>query len=582
MINDLPGRLQSLASGIASHDAPGVAHLLHPFLHWLRQPLPAEGARAAVDAVVRVARALYSHGRSAEGLPLAHELFAACRASGERAQARRAAVLCGLLCSDSADLVGAIEHHVWVLRDAAADEDRFEMARAWVNIGQAIGVSGRYELASRCYLRCLVLLEPSAAEPRTTRQLALGNLADCCFHLGEVDDGLAYGERALLELARLPEQDTYPAIVLRRTMVRLLLSRNRVQEAAAYVAEAAALAEREPSPRAAIASEIMRAAYEMATGAEDLALTRLDRALGCAREVPATLHDALAWAVRAEEAVGNPARALMRMQELSEHVYSHAIERTRAMVGAAGIEPEEAAAEQRTAQARARLTGMLDPPRAPAGWAALRRLAAGAVLRMDESSWHGVRVGAMVKAMALAQGQTPLQAAELGLAAELHDIGMASVPAGIVAKEGPLNDAEREIVRRHPDAGAAMLLDDRHPRLLLAREIARYHHTRWDGAGYPGRVSGTAIPLAARMCAIADAYDMMVSGFGGGVRQSMGAALEVLREESARQFDPGLVSCFDSLIRGELEGMGIDPCASPGLEDFQDLVASLKDDRGFV
>lgn len=582
MVDDLPAQLRPLASGIVGHDARGVATLLGPFVEGLRQPLPAGCAQGTVDAVVLVSRALYAHGRSAEAIALAGELFTACRASGERVQARRAAMLCGLLAGDSADLVGAIEHHIWVLRDAAAEEDRVEMGRAWLNIGHAIGISGRYDLAGRCFERCLALLEPTADQPHTARFAALANLADGCVHRGEVDEGLRHAERALREYARLPVKDPYPAIVLRRTLVRLLLARGRAAEAAGYVAEAAALSERSPSPRAAVATELMRAAHELATGGADVALTRLDRTLAQAREVPATLHDALSWAVRAEEAAGNPARALMRMKDLSDHVYRHAIERTRALVGSAGVDTDEAAAERREEQTRARLVGMLEPPSAPQSWAPLRRLAAGAVLRMDESGGHGVRVGALVKALALGIGRTPLQARELGLAAELHDIGMSSVPAGIVAKVGPLNDAEREIVRRHPDAGAAMLLDDRHPRVLLAREIARYHHTRWDGEGYPGRVSGTAIPAAARMCAIADAYDMMVSGFGGGPRRSMGAALEVLREESGRQFDPGLVSCFDSLIRGELEGLGIDPSASPGLEDFQDLVASLKDDRGFV
>jgi putative two-component system response regulator len=127
-----------------------------------------------------------------------------------------------------------------------------------------------------------------------------------------------------------------------------------------------------------------------------------------------------------------------------------------------------------------------------------------------------------------------------------------------------------------------MLADDSHPRILLARDMARFHHARWDGRGSPERVAGPSIPLGARLCAIADAYDAMVSGYSGTGRLSMGEALAELRAEAGRQFDPRLVSCFDSLIRGELEGLGVDPAASPGLEDFHDLVASLKDDRGFV
>lgn len=576
----LPAQLARLAAEIVRHDARGAAVRLSPCLVHLRDAFPASDAKAVVDAAVLVSRALFAHGRSVEALPLARELFDACRLAGDRPQARRAAVLCGLVAGDGGDVAGAIEHEVWALRDAAADEDRLGMARSWLNIGHAIAISGRYELAARCHRRSLALLEPMPG-PLQVRYAALGNLADASYQVGEVEEGIRHGELALRELEGLSDQDAHGVVLLRRTMVRLLLARDRAGEAAEHLARAAALVEASPSPRAAIALEVMRAAYEMATGEADLALTRLERALGRAREMPATLHDALAWAVRAEEAAGNPARALVRLEELSSHVFHHAISRTRAMVEAAGIDPVEGI-ELRHETARERLQAMLEAPAPPASWAAMRRLAASAALRMDDTGCHGIRVGALVKALARASGSPPLQALELGLAAELHDIGMSAVPAAILAKRGPLNDAERELVRRHAEAGPAMLLEGQHPRVLLAREMSRYHHARWDGLGYPSPVAGPSIPLGARMCAVADAYDMMVTGFGGGRRLSLVGALEELRGEAGRQFDPGLVSCFDVLIRGELEGMGIDPASSPGLEDFQELVASLKDDRGFA
>jgi putative two-component system response regulator len=176
----------------------------------------------------------------------------------------------------------------------------------------------------------------------------------------------------------------------------------------------------------------------------------------------------------------------------------------------------------------------------------------------------------------------PLQALEIGLAAELHDIGMMSVPAGILTKRAALNEAERTIVKRHAEAGAEMLSDNRHPRILLAREIARFHHAHWDGKGYPERVGGTFIPVGARMCAIADAYDMMVCGYGARAPRTMGEALDELRAQAGRQFDPEFVHAFEDMIRSESEGRGVDLSSSPGMEDFQELVLSLKEDRGFV
>jgi putative two-component system response regulator len=274
---------------------------------------------------------------------------------------------------------------------------------------------------------------------------------------------------------------------------------------------------------------------------------------------------------------------LLRLEELSQHIYRFAIERARQHVELSGLRaPTPSGLDQRQAQAKARLVSRVAPPEPPDGWKTLQRLGVSAAMRMDETGWHGMRVGALTKALALASGCTALQALDLGLAAELHDIGMLSVPERILSKRGALNEAERAIVRRHVEGGAEILRDDRHPRMLLAREIARYHHARWDGSGYPERVSGERIPLGARMCAIADAYDMMVCGFGGRAALTMHQALAELRSQSGRQFDPELVRCFDELILAETADRGVDLGSSAGMESFQELILSLQEDRGFV
>ena len=573
--------LKAVAPELARRDAPGLAALLAPYLDRLREPPAAERVKEAVDAVSAACRALYADARSAEALPLARGLLEHCLRAGDRDQTRRAAGVCGLLAADSADVVAAIQYHVQSLRIAAADENRLEMARSWNNLGHAMNVSGRAELAVRCFRRCVALLEP-IVQPTQVRYAALGNLADCQYQLGEHEDGIRCGELALHELSALGEQDPYALILLRRNLARLLIALGRVEEAQEQVVEAIALGEASPSPRVAIAADITRAAHDLAMGDADVALTRIDRTLAKAREVPATLHDALACAVRAEEAAGFPGRALLRLQELSQHLYGHAVERTRRVIEMAGMDPTEPATEFQRQQVHERLASMLSPPAPPRAWGTLRRLAASAVMRMDDTGWHGVRVGALVKALALARGLPPLQALELGLAAELHDIGLSSVPAAVLAKKAALNDAERALVHRHTEAGAAMLVDDPHPRLLLARDIARYHHARWDGTGHPERVAGVSIPLGARMCAIADAYDAMVCGLGGRPPVSMGEALAELRRCAGGQFDPELVSCFDAVVNGELEGMGRDPGYQQGMEAFQELIASLRENRGFV
>ena len=575
---ELPEAIREVAPGICSLDARGVAARLAPLGARLRELAPATRAKDSVDAVMAVCRELYGHGRAGEALPLLQALRDYSRRADDKVQLRRATFLCGMAHADAGDLVGAIEHYVEALRLAAAQEDRAEMALVWCNIGAAFGRYGRDELAARCQQRCLALLEP-IVEPTPVRRFALSNLAANYYVLGRVDEGIRYGERALAE--PVEGEDPYAAILLRRNLARLLLERGRVDEAEEHVATALVLAEAARTPRAAIAAEVTRAAHDLATGRSDFALTRIDRALARAREVPATLKDALACAVRAEEAAGYPARALMRLQELTEHIYGHAVKRTRKVIELAGLDAAEPASDAHRELVRERLVNRLDPPAPPPAWPALRRMAMGAVLGMDESGRHGVRVGTLVKALALARGCPPLQALELGLASELHDIGMTSVPPAIPGKAGPLSAGERTLVQKHAEAGAAMLMDEPHPRLLLARDIARYHHARWDGGGYPDRAAGEAIPLGARMCAIADAYDAMVCGLGR-APLSMAEALLELRRCAGQQFDPELVSCFDTVVNGELHDLGLDPASDNGIDAFQDLVASLKEDRGFV
>ena len=564
----------------STQEAEGAVQAL---LGRLRAPLPAAEIDTVVDAALAACRRLYGNARSRDALPLALAALAQCTLAGDRARIVRASTACGLLSADMADLVGAIEYHVQALRIGMSDEDHVEMSRSWGNIGHAIGISGNFAMAARCYQRSVALVEPHV-EPVYSRYTACTNLADSCFQLGRIEEGVKFGERALREMTpAFRDQDPYAAILLRRNLVRLHVAAGRLDDAERHAAEALALAESAPSPRARIAADITRATYELARGRADIALTRLDQVLARAREVPATLRDTLVCVIRAEEAAGNTARALLRLEELSDHIYNLAIERARTHVELASLREEgEHWHDLQSEQDKARLVAKLEPRSQPESWKTLQRLAVGAVMRVDETGWHGRRVGALTKALALASGTAPLQALEIGLAAELHDIGLLSVPEGLLSKRGALNAAEHAIVQRHADAGAEMLRDDAHPMIFMAREISKYNHAHWDGSGYPARVGGRFIPLAARMCAIADAYDSMVCGIGNPAPRTMAEALDELRREAGRQFDPELVSCFDALIRSESEGLGVDLDASAGMQDFQELVLSLKEDRGFV
>jgi putative two-component system response regulator len=146
-----------------------------------------------------------------------------------------------------------------------------------------------------------------------------------------------------------------------------------------------------------------------------------------------------------------------------------------------------------------------------AAWEVLERLARAAELRDDDTGVHTRRVGELSARIAAAMG---LEAAEVEMirrTAPLHDLGKVGIPDGVLLKPGRLSDGERELMQRHTDIGAEILAAGRSRIVRMAEEIARAHHERWDGTGYPRGTAGEAIPLTARIVALADFYDALSS-----------------------------------------------------------------------
>jgi len=207
---------------------------------------------------------------------------------------RRASNACGLLAADTADIVGAIEYQCRTLALAVAEGSQVDQGRTWNNIGLAFGVAGNCELALPCFHRALAAVRDEPG-PVYGRYSACGNLSNDLYNLGEYEEGLRYGRMALeFAVPAFTERDPYAGILLRRNLVRLLIETGHVAEAGEHLPEIAALVERSRTPRALVAAATARAAFELATGRTDIALTRLDEALGRARGVPAALRDTLA------------------------------------------------------------------------------------------------------------------------------------------------------------------------------------------------------------------------------------------------------------------------------------------------
>ncbi len=181
-------------------------------------------------------------------------------------------------------------------------------------------------------------------------------------------------------------------------------------------------------------------------------------------------------------------------------------------------------------------------PERAARQAAVRALSQAVQIKDHYTRGHGERVGLAAVLIARELGLDEERTETLRCAGVLHDIGKLGVPAGLLCKAGPLTPAERRVMERHPEHGAEIVrgLDF----LGEARAAVLHHHERMDGTGYPRGLAGAQIPEAARIVAVADAFDAMTSTRCYRPGRPVAAALEELERCAGTQFDPRMVAAL--------------------------------------
>jgi hypothetical protein len=203
--------------------------------------------------------------------------------------------------------------------------------------------------------------------------------------------------------------------------------------------------------------------------------------------------------------------------------------------------------------------------------------------RDDDTSEHCQRIE--VWAESLAQGMSLLEeeVKSVRLAALLHDVGKIGIPDSILLKPGPLTEAEWQVMRAHPAIGETILASAGNMGAVIP--LVGSHHERWDGSGYPRGLAGEQIPLGARIIAVVDAYSAMTDHRPYRAARSPYEAMQELRQEAGRLFDPVVVALFEDLMRRERApeiqasdtGLGLDRAARPGADTADALNADAGD-----
>ena len=181
------------------------------------------------------------------------------------------------------------------------------------------------------------------------------------------------------------------------------------------------------------------------------------------------------------------------------------------------------------------------------------RLGRAAEYRDNETGLHIIRMSQIAAVLGRAYGMDEEAADLLLVASPMHDIGKLGIPDRVLLKPGKLNDEEWKVMQTHAQIGADILVGGQSELMIMASEIALTHHEKWDGSGYPNGLMGEEIPLEGRISAIADVFDALTSERPYKKAWALDDAMDLIRSESGKHFEPRLVELLEEKLPKILE-----------------------------
>ena len=544
---------QQLQSNLVSPRAD-TASFLNQALEGLRTiPFSIAPARR-VNCLLSIAQQFCHQGQSVfSGVEPAALAVMVVSDLGDASLQRKALTFQGIILSQTNNPGDALLSLADALRLAEGLNDAVAVAAVWNSLGGAFYEAALYLDALECYERASAV----AAEIRdlaNVRAWATANAALCCLHTHQHQKGI---EKIRTAIAQMPSPSS-PAELLARvqaegTFIRLLLHTGSMREAADRAVLAKEFAANAKSVRADISAACSEGLVEVYSGLGDVGLSRGMKALEKARQVKPSLRETLLAMVQAHEKAGRPERALALHRELTLHIRKAQHEN---IVRHQELHLKQLEANEITQlppdlleNKETELTQKIAAQTVGAKQGRLlEQMAFTAEMRDDPTGEHCYRVAKLAALLAQAHGESPQTCETIELAARLHDIGKVGIPDTLMQKATLLSDGERQILETHAKTGAELLSRTKVSYGELAEDIARHHHERWDGHGYPDGIFGSAIPLAARIVAVCDVYDAMTHDKAYRRALSGEEALAEMIRGRALQFDLKLIDLFGPMI----------------------------------
>ena len=167
-------------------------------------------------------------------------------------------------------------------------------------------------------------------------------------------------------------------------------------------------------------------------------------------------------------------------------------------------------------------------------------------LRDKGSTGHSYRVAELALKLGQVLGLSEHNMIFLRRGSLLHDVGKIGIPDSILLKPGALTNEEWAIMRQHPSYGAEIIRPI--PDFQDSIPVVLHHHEKWDGTGYPDRLTGENIPFLARVCAVAEVFDSLMSDLAYRPAWPKAEVLRMMKEESGKAFDPAVIEALSGVV----------------------------------
>ena len=450
------------------------------------------------------------------------------------------------------DFVGALNCYARAIETAQTAGATSHEARLWLNLGVAATDVGLYAEARTCYAHAAAVIEQTDVAD-DDKLHAYANLAYGCIRVGEPARGFERIRRALAAPAQLETDDSLSSrIYALKAYSQLCVEIGDYAEALQSAEAAQSLAKRCGSVKSRVEAATAKGIAVAYAG-------EIKRGIG-------TIEAALSFS---DEHGLDPTETLAALSKLAAKAGDYArLELYSARIQAV-LEQRHGDHLRLLVESREKLGGL--PARiVDAQLDILTQAAATYELRDDPSGLHAYRVGSLARLIAIRMGQSEQYALQLEQASRLHDIGKCVIPDAVMLKTSALSATDRTIVMEHSNAGARIIesCGVKCEVLEMAAVVARCHHEAWDGSGYPAGLAGTAIPLSARIVAVADVLDSLTHAHHYRDEWACDAALLEVLALRGSAFDPAVGDAAIAVVSDLAAQCGdIDICLLQGAEN---------------